>query len=70
MVHIKPKKVAELMNVANRFTDGEDTCHNKRTHSPKDDRSNRYNNQRRRSCNYDNYGSHRQVAVGYKENNY
>jgi hypothetical protein len=70
MVRIKLKKVAELMNVANRFADGEDACHNKRTRSPEDNRSNRYSNQMRRSRNYDNYGSHGQVAAGYKENNY
>jgi hypothetical protein len=48
MSRIKPKTVAELMDMENRFADGEDACHNKRTRSPKDDRSNRYNNQRRR----------------------
>jgi hypothetical protein len=70
MGRIKPKTVSELMDIANRFADGEDACHNKRTRSPKDDRGNIYNNQRRRSRNYDNYGSHSQVAVGYKESNY
>jgi hypothetical protein len=44
MGRIKPKIVAELMDVANRFADGEDAYHNKRTTSPKDDMSNRYNN--------------------------
>jgi hypothetical protein len=58
------------MDVANRFPDGEDAYQNKRTRSPEDDRSNRYSNQRRRFRNYDNYGSHSQVAAGYKENNY
>jgi hypothetical protein len=43
---IKLKTVAELMDVENRFVDGEDAYQNKRTRSPKDDRSNRYNNQR------------------------
>jgi hypothetical protein len=43
---IKPKTVVELMDIANRFTDGEDTYQNKRTRSPEDDRSNRYSNQR------------------------
>jgi hypothetical protein len=70
MGRIKPKTVAELMDVANRFADGEDAYQNKRTRSPKDDRSNRYNNHQRRSHNYDNYGSHNQVAAGYKEKNY
>jgi hypothetical protein len=65
MGRIKPKTVAELMDIANRING-----HNKRTRSPEDDRGNRYSNQRRRSHNYDNYGSHSQVAAGYRENNY
>jgi hypothetical protein len=70
MGRIKPKIVAELMDVANRFADGEDAYQNKRARSPEDDISNRYSNQRRRYCNYDNYGSHSQVAASYKDNNY
>jgi hypothetical protein len=70
MGRIKPRTVSELMDIANRFANGEDVCNKKRTRSPKDDRGNRYNNQRRRSRNYDNYGSHSQVAVRYKDNNY
>jgi hypothetical protein len=58
------------MDIANRFTDGEDACNNKRMRPPEDDRGNKYTNQRRRSHNYHNYGSHSQVAAGYKENNY
>jgi hypothetical protein len=67
---IKPRTVSELMDISNRFGDGEDVCNNKRTRSPEDDRGNRYNNQRRRSRNYDNYVSHSQIATGYKNNNY
>jgi hypothetical protein len=70
MGRIKLKTVSELMDVANRFADGEDACNNKRTRSPEDDRRNRYGSQRRRSRNYDNYGSHSQVAAGYKDNSY
>jgi hypothetical protein len=70
MGQIKPKIVAELMDIANRFGDGKDACHNKRTWSPEDDRRNRYSNQRQRSRNHDNYGSHNQVATGYNETNY
>jgi hypothetical protein len=44
MGRIKPKILAKLMDVANRFTDGEDTYQNKRTGSPEDDRLNRYSN--------------------------
>jgi hypothetical protein len=67
MGRIKPKTVALLMYIANRFVDREDACHNKRMRSSEDDRANRYNNLRQRSCNYNNYGSHSQVAAGYKE---
>jgi hypothetical protein len=62
--------VSDLMDIANRFADGEDACNNKRTRSLEDDRGNRYGGQRRRSRNYDNYGSHSQVAAGYKDNSY
>jgi hypothetical protein len=70
MGRIKPKIVSKLMNIANRFADGEDVCNNKRTRSPEDDRRNRYGSQRRRSQNYDNHGYHNQVVVGYKDNGY
>jgi hypothetical protein len=70
MGKIKPKTVSDLMDIANRFADGEDACNNKWTRSPEDDRGNRYGGQRRRSHNYDNYGSHSQVAAGYKDNSY
>jgi hypothetical protein len=69
MGRTKPKTVSGFMDVANKFADGEDTYHNKRTRSPEDDRSHRYSNQRRRFRNHDNYNSHIQVAAGYKENN-
>jgi hypothetical protein len=58
------------MDIVNRLANSEDACNNKRMRSPEDDRGSRYNNQRRRSRNYDNYGSHSQVATGYKDNNY
>jgi hypothetical protein len=44
MGRTKLKTVSELMDVANRFADGEDAYNNKRTRSPQDDRSNRYSN--------------------------
>jgi hypothetical protein len=70
MGRIKTRIVPDLMDMANRFMDREDACNNKRTRSSEDDRRNRYNSQRRRSCNYDNYGSHSHVAAGYKDNTY
>jgi hypothetical protein len=69
MGRTKPKTVSELMDVTNKFADGEDVYHNKRTRSLEDDRSHRYSNQWCRFCNYKNYNSHSQVAVGYKGNN-
>jgi hypothetical protein len=62
--------VSNLMDIANRIADGKDACNNKQTQLPEDDRGNRYDGQRRRSRNYDNYGSHSQVATGYKDNGY
>jgi hypothetical protein len=70
MGRIKPRTVSELMEIANRFADNEDACNNKRTRSLKDDKGNRYSSQKRRSHNYGNYGSHSQVAAGYKDNIY
>jgi hypothetical protein len=57
------------MDIANKFADGEDTYHNKRTHSPEDDRSHCYSNQKRMPRNYEGYSSHSQVAAGYRDNN-
>jgi hypothetical protein len=65
---IKPKIVLDLIDIANKFTDGKDAYNDRRMQSPKDDKGNRYNSQRQKSQNYDNYGSHSQVAAGYKDN--
>jgi hypothetical protein len=69
MGRIRPKTVSELMDIANKFADGEGAYHIKRTRSPKEDRSHRYSNKRHRCRNYDNYSSHSQVFIGYRENN-
>jgi hypothetical protein len=63
---IRPRMVSELMEVANRFIDGDDAYHNKIARSPEHDRSSRHNNQRRRSHNEDNRILRNQVATGYK----
>jgi hypothetical protein len=59
----RPRTVSELMEVANRFTDGEDAYNNKRARSPEVDRVSR---QRRRSRNEDSRTRRNQVATGYK----
>jgi hypothetical protein len=62
----KPKTVSELMIIANRFTDGEDACHSKRSRSPEYDRQ---RNQRRRSRNKDSRTRRNQIAAGYERKN-
>jgi hypothetical protein len=58
----KSRTVSELMEVANRFTDGEDAYNNKRGHSPEVDRASR---QRRRYRNGDSHTRRNQIATGY-----
>jgi hypothetical protein len=59
----RPKTVSELMEIASRFTDGQDAYNNKRVRSPEVDRANR---QRRRSRNEDGHIRCNQVAAGYE----
>jgi hypothetical protein len=58
----RPTTVAELMEQANKFADGEDAYNNKRGRSPKVDRTSR---QRRRYRSRDNQGRQNQVPAGY-----
>jgi hypothetical protein len=58
----RPTTVVELMEEANKFTDGENAYNNKRGRSPEVDRTSR---QRRRHRSRDNQGRQNQVAVGY-----
>jgi hypothetical protein len=59
----KPRTVSELMEVANRFADREDTYNNKRGRSPEVDRASR---QRRRYRNEDSHARRNQIAAGYE----
>jgi hypothetical protein len=59
----KPKMVSELMEIANRFTDGEDTYNNKRGRSPEVDKVSR---QRQRYRNEDGRARRNQIAAGYE----
>jgi hypothetical protein len=63
----KPGTMSELMEIENRFADGEDPYHSKRARSPEYDRSSRQRNQRRRSCNEDGRTMCNQVAAGYEK---
>jgi hypothetical protein len=58
----RPTTVAELMEQANKFADGEDAYNNKRGRSPEVDRTSR---QRRRQRSRDSQGRRNQVAAGY-----
>jgi hypothetical protein len=58
----KPRTVSELMEVANRFTDGEDTYNNKRGRSPEVNRATR---QMRRYRNGDSHTRRNHIAAGY-----
>jgi hypothetical protein len=59
----KPGTVSELMEVANRFVDGEDAYNNKRGRSPEVDRASRL---RRRYCNEDGHARQNQIAARYE----
>jgi hypothetical protein len=54
------------MEIANKFTDGEDAYNNKRACSPEVDSASR---QRRRSRNEDSRTRRNQIAAGYKRRN-
>jgi hypothetical protein len=62
----RPRTVSELMEVANRFADGEDAYNYKRGHSPEVDRASR---QRRRYRNGDSHARRNQIAAGYERRN-
>jgi hypothetical protein len=62
----KSRTVSELMEVANRFADGEDAYNNKRGRSPEADRESR---QRRRYRNGDSHARQNQIAAGYDRRN-
>jgi hypothetical protein len=59
----KPRTVLELMEIANRFADGEDAYNNKRAHSTEVDRAGR---QRRRYRNEDSRTRQNQIATRYE----
>jgi hypothetical protein len=63
---IKPRTVSELMEVANRFADGEDAYNNKRGRSPEVDKKSR---QRQRYRNGDNHRRRNQIAAEYDGRN-
>jgi hypothetical protein len=61
---IKPRTLFELMEVANRFANGEDAYNNKRGRSPEVDRASR---QKQRYRNGDSHARRNQIAADTKE---
>jgi hypothetical protein len=62
----KPKSIYDMMDIANKLADSEDTIKNKRTRSPEEDRCRQSNDQKRRgTIKYDDYEGPSQVAVGF-----
>jgi hypothetical protein len=59
----KPRIVSELIEVANRFANGEDAYNNKRGRSPEVDKASR---QRQRYRNGDRHARRNQIATGYE----
>jgi hypothetical protein len=63
----KPKTVSKLLEIANRFADGEDAYYSKRAQSPEYDGPGRQRNQIRQSRNEDGRARRNQIAVGYEK---
>jgi hypothetical protein len=59
----KPRTVSKLMEVTNRFANGEDAYNNKRGHSPEVDRASR---QRQRYHNGNSHARRNQIAARYE----
>src|SRR6266567_9601678 len=64
-----PKTVAKLMEIANKWADGEDALHNKRHRSPEEDRSRNFQNRRRFSRQSSDYDAPGQISAGFRGNN-
>jgi hypothetical protein len=63
----RPGTLGELMDLANKWANGEDVASNKWARSPKEDRVRRGNDRRRQTRNYDDYDQPAQVALDSQE---
>jgi hypothetical protein len=66
---VNPRTVAELMDIANMWVDGEAAVYNKRHRSPEEDRNRTKNQNRRRFRSFVEYDGPRQVSAGFRSNN-
>jgi hypothetical protein len=63
-----PRTVSALMEIANKWADGEDAVHNKRHRSPEEDRGRNYQPRRRFPRTYQNYDAPGQISAGFRTN--
>ena len=61
-----PRTVSALMEIANRWADGEDAVHNKRHRSPEEDRSRNFQNRRRFPRQFSSYDAPDQISAGFR----
>ena len=61
-----PRTVSALMEIANRWADGEDAVHNKRHRSPEEDRSRNFQNRRRFPRQFSSYDAPGQISAGFR----
>jgi hypothetical protein len=64
-----PRTVADLIEIANKWADGEDVVYNKRARSPEEDRNRNSNQNRRRFRNFAESDGPSQVSAGFHSNN-
>ena len=62
----KPKSISEMVDIANKWADGEDAVKNKRARSPEEDRYRQSNDRKRRGTrNYDDYDGPSHVVARF-----
>ncbi|KAK1621235.1 hypothetical protein QYE76_026752 [Lolium multiflorum] len=63
-----PKTISALMEIANKWADGEDAIYNKRHRSPEEDRGRNYQNRRRFSRQFYNNDAPGHISAGFRGN--
>ncbi|KAK1627543.1 hypothetical protein QYE76_001858 [Lolium multiflorum] len=61
-----PKTISALMEIANKWADGEDAIYNKRHRSPEEDRSRSFQNRRRFSRQFYNNDAPGHISAGFR----
>ncbi|KAK1616487.1 hypothetical protein QYE76_022004 [Lolium multiflorum] len=63
-----PKTISALMEIANKWADGEDAIYNKRHRSPEEDRGRNFQNRRRFSRQFYNNDAPGHISAGFRGN--